>query len=385
MNILVVDDDATTLRLLERSLTKWNHRTFTAGNGRQALEFAETKTVDLVVSDWLMPEMNGLELCARIRELSHKRYVYFILISAQDTRMDVVRGLEGGVDDYITKPVNLDELKARLDIGLRVLNLERELNQKYLAIKRNYYQMIHMFTQFLETYDRKLGGHSRRVGDLSLRLAVRHPDISPEDYPVVEASGQLHDVGLIGLPPVLLTCNITELPGDEKKQYWTHPERGEAILNQIDLLRPVARIVRLHHEQVNGRGFPDGVSGDDFPPTAEVVSAASIYDGLRYHRQVPLDKIAEQLQQMRGYQLSSAMVDLLIAINLEEIEAEAQRTEWKVEIEELEPGMVLAGDVYMRSGAFVMAANTCIDAPAIEKLRRYNELGNIGNGVFIKK
>ncbi len=385
MNILVVDDDPTTLRLLERSMAKWGYQVVTAENGRQAIECVEKASVDLIVSDWLMPEMNGLELCERIRQLDLKRYIYIILISALDTRMDVVRGLEGGVDDYIAKPVNLDELKARLEIGARIIKLERELNQKYRTIKRNYYQTIHMFMQLLETYDKSLGGHSRRVGALALRLAKRHPDISPEDYPVIEASGLLHDIGLIGLPAALLTQSITEMPGDDKKLYWSHPERGEMILNQVDLLRPVAKIVRLHHEQVNGRGFPDGVSEDEIPLSATAVGSASIYDGLRHHRKIPLGKIPEQLQQMRGYQLPPAFVDLLIEINLEEIEEEARQTEREVEIEELEPGMVLAGDVHMRSGAFVMAADTRIDAAVIEKLKQYLDLGNIGNGVFIKK
>ena len=385
MKILIVDDDAATLELLAKSMVKWGYSIAKAENGIQAIEHLNDSRFDMIVSDWLMPEMDGLELCKQIRSLDLKHYIYIILISGQDTRTDVVRGLEGGVDDFITKPLNLDELRARLEIGARIIKLERELNQKYLAIKRNYYQSIHMFTQLLETYDAALGSHSRRVGQLCLELARRHPGILPEDYPIIEAAGLLHDTGLIGLPNSLVTKSVPEMTGDEKALYHKHPERGETILRQIDLLRPVAGLVRLHHEQPNGRGFPDAISGENIPVGASIISAASIYDTMVHHRKWSFNEIAEKLQPMRGYQLPSELVDLLLEINLENMAAESKRTDKEVDIDDLEPGMVLASDVHMKSGAFVMAAKTVISESVIEKLQRYYDLGNISDKVYINK
>ncbi len=385
MNILVVDDDASTLSLLEKSMTRWGYSVRKANNGRQAIDIVHSEHIDLLVSDWLMPEINGLDLCGKVRSLNLSHYIYIILISAQDTRMDVVRGLEGGVDDFITKPVNLDELRARMEIGARIIKLERELNQKYRTIKNNYYQTIHMFTQFLEIYDKDLGGHSRRVGKLALKLAKRHAGIQPEDYPIIEASGMLHDIGLIGLPRALVKKSLTEMTGDEKKLYRSHPERGETVLNQVDLLRPVAKIVRMHHEQVNGRGFPDGATSDQIPLEASVVNAASIYDNLRHFRKLALAHIPEKLQQMRGYQLDATLVDLLLEVNMEEMQEDAKQTEIEKEIDELKAGMKLSRDVCMRTGAFFMATDTRIDSAAIAKLKQYYELGNIASTVFIHK
>ncbi len=385
MDILVVDDDASTLRLLEKSINKWGYSAATAINGRKALDHINDHHVDVIVSDWLMPEMNGLELCEKVRALNLKQYIYIILISAQDTRMDVVRGLKGGVDDYIVKPVNLEELHARIDIGGRVINLEHELNQKFLAIKRNYYQSIHMFTQLLETYNEQLGGHCRRVGKISLKLAKRHPDVPPEDYPVIEAAGLLHDIGLIGLPATLVTKSITEMTGDEKMLYRTHPERGEMILSEVDLLLPVSRLVRMHHEQINGRGFPDGLTDEQLPPGARVVGAASIYDNLIYRSKISYNDIPEHLQRYRGYQIDSVLVDLLLEINLSLMHTQAGKSDQLIGIERLKDGMVLSRDVRMKTGAFVMAANTSIDASSIQKLKRYYELGNIIDKVYINK
>ena len=385
MQVLLVDDDASTLALLEKSLTKWGYTPLTAANGRQALEVMAGNRIDMVVSDWVMPEMNGLELSRKIREVESKHYIYIILISAQDTRMDVVRGLESGVDDYLTKPMNLDELKARMENGVRIIKLERELNQKFIAIKRNYYQTIHMFTQLLETYNEKLGGHCRRVGELALKMAKAHSGVSAEDYPVIQAAGMLHDIGLVGLPETLLTKRRIEFNGEEQDLYRSHSARGEAVLQHIDLLKPVARIVRMHHEQHNGRGFPDGLTGDKMPLAARLVGAASIYDNLLHQERIPLDMLSEHLQQYRGYQLESALVDLLLDINLQDIEEEAKRVDMELVLDELKPDMVLATDVRMKTGAFVMAAGTCLDENTIEKLKRYHELGNISDRVFIRK
>ena len=385
MNILLVDDDATTLKLLEKSVVKWGYTVQTAANGIQAVDLIQNSHIDVLVSDWLMPKMNGLELCEKVRALDLSRYIYIILISAQNTRIDIVRGLEGGVDDYITKPLNLDELHARIEIGARIIKLERELNQKYRTIKNNYYQTVHMFTHLLETYNRALGGHSRRVGQLSLQMAKRHGSVQPHDYPVIEASGLLHDIGLIGLPDGLVGKSLKEMTGDEKSLYHSHPERGERILNQVDLLRPVAKMIRMHHEQANGRGFPDGLEASQIPLNVSLVSAASAYDHLRYFQKIEFEQIPEYLQQMRGYQLEPSLVDLLLEINIEQMQEEAKRTEVDVEIDDLKPGMVLSRDVCMRTGAFFMASDTRIERDTIAKLKQYYELGNIASSVFIQK
>ncbi len=385
MNILVADDDATTLALLEKSMVKWGYDVSHAANGRQALEFVSRHHVDIIVSDWLMPELNGLELCEKVRALNLNHYVYIVLISAQDTRTDVVRGLNGGVDDYIAKPVNLEELHARIEIGCRIIALERELNQKFRTIKRNYFQTIGMFNQLLETYNEQLGGHCRRVGKLASLMAKRHPNIAAEDYPVVEAAGMLHDIGLIGMPDALVSKPLTAMSGDEKKLYFSHSERGELILSEIDLLRPVSRLVRMHHEQTNGKGFPDGLEGDGVPLAARVINAASIYDNLIYQSKMALEQIPEKLQQQRGYQIDPDLVDMLLDINLSNIQKEAEKTDKILALDELEPGMILSQDVRMKTGAFVMAANTTVNASGIDKLKRYHQLGNIIDKVFVNK
>lgn len=280
INILVVDDDSITLRLLEQNIKKWDFTVYSEENGIKAWERLKSVPIDIVVSDWMMPEMNGLELCRRIRSTDSKRYIYFIIVSALNTQEEIVHGLEAGIDDYITKPINMEELRARINIGVRIVNLEKELTGKYQVIEKNYFQTIRMFGNIMEAFNEDLGGHSRRTAKLSLQLAKRHPGVSEKDYPVIEAAGQLIDIGMVVLPNEFLSKKRTELSGDEKQLYLSHPVLGETILNEIEFLRPVAQLVRAHHEQFNGKGFPDGLKEDEIPLVAQIISAASIYDNL---------------------------------------------------------------------------------------------------------
>lgn len=158
MHILLVDDESVARRLFEKKLTNWGYTVYVAENGILAWNILSSTWIDMVVTDWMMPEMNGLELCRKIRSAGFDKYMYIILVSARDAQQDIIRGLEVGVDDYITKPVNAEEFKARIEIGARIVRLERKLRAKYAEIERNYFQIIQMFTNLIEVVDEDVGG-----------------------------------------------------------------------------------------------------------------------------------------------------------------------------------------------------------------------------------
>jgi len=385
MHVLIVEDNQVSQRLMKDKLTEWGYTVSSAHNGAEAWQRIESLSVDIVVSDWKMPEMDGLELCRRIRSADLEFYIYFILVTAQDSEEDIVQGLSAGADDYVTKPVKFDELRARMGIGDRIVRLERELTGKYKAIEENYLQTIRMFTNLMEVFNEGLGGHSRRVAELSLKLATRHPGVSEQDYPLVEAAGLLHDIGMVGLPNDLLCKKRTELTGEEHELYLSHPVLGENILKQVEFLRPVAKLVRAHHEQVNGRGFPDGLNGDEIPLLARIVTAAVAYDNLIYKGKVPLEEIPDNFRRFRGYQLDPAIVDQLLEINLENIQKEKGENFREIDLESLIEGMELARDVWMKNGALAMPADTEITDYGIEKLKKYYDLNYIPNTVYVFK
>ncbi len=128
MRVLIADDDPVSRRLLEAFLRGWDYDVRVAVNGRQAWEALQSPDAPrLVISDWMMPEMNGLELCRLIRGAESPTYTYFIILTAKDSREDVVAGLEAGADDYLVKPFNRAELKCRIGIGERILHLEEKI------------------------------------------------------------------------------------------------------------------------------------------------------------------------------------------------------------------------------------------------------------------
>ena len=129
MKVLVADDDAVSRRLTEAALQKAGHQVLTAENGRQAWEALQQERYDVAVLDWMMPETDGVELCQRIRRQAPEGYLYVILLTAKGQRDDVITGLDAGADDYLVKPLDPDELRARVRAGGRIVELERRLRQ----------------------------------------------------------------------------------------------------------------------------------------------------------------------------------------------------------------------------------------------------------------
>jgi putative two-component system response regulator len=384
MNILIADDDPITLNLLSSHLEMWGHTVYEACDGNDAWRTICNRTVDIVVSDWIMPGMDGLQLCRRIREIEDAGFIYLILISAQDSKTDIVHGLESGVDDYVTKPIDMDAFRARIDIGARIVKLDRSLKRKIELITDNHYQTIRMFSQIMEVFDEDLGGHCRRAGRLAVDLARIHPDVKDADVPVIETAALLHDIGMVGIPKSILNKQRTEMINDERRLYQAHTDMGARIIGEIEIMKPAALLVRMHHEQYNGKGFPDGVRGDDIPIGAQLVAAASIYDNLIHKGRIPLDRIPDHLQRFRGYLLSPQLVEGLLEVNINRQHDLTRKTEREISLADLEAGMVLAANVHMKTGAFVMAADTELNDYAIDKLKQYHSIGTITDKVLIR-
>lgn len=133
--VLVVDDSRLQRRILVASLKKWGFEVLEADNGEKALELCAEFTPDLVLSDWVMPGMSGLEFCRDFRALDSEHYSYFILLTSKSEKQEVARGLDAGADDFLIKPLEADELRARISAGARILDMQRELSDKNRLIE----------------------------------------------------------------------------------------------------------------------------------------------------------------------------------------------------------------------------------------------------------
>jgi two-component system NtrC family sensor kinase len=135
MKILIAEDDPVSRRLLQSYLERWGHEVTSAQDGAEAWRLFEEGDFPIVISDWMMPEMDGLELIRRVREAQRAGYVYAILLTAMSQKEDIVRGMEAGADDFLTKPFDRDELRVRLRAGERIIELERSLEEQNRALR----------------------------------------------------------------------------------------------------------------------------------------------------------------------------------------------------------------------------------------------------------
>ncbi len=128
MKILVAEDDKVSRRLLVRTLQKWGHTVVEAEDGAQAWEYFQNDTFPMVITDWMMPNMDGIDLVRNIRSVPREEYVYIIMLTARAEKNDLIEGMEAGADDFLVKPVNNDELRVRLRAGERIVELEKKLS-----------------------------------------------------------------------------------------------------------------------------------------------------------------------------------------------------------------------------------------------------------------
>ncbi|MEW5908181.1 MAG: diguanylate cyclase [Thermodesulfobacteriota bacterium] len=134
--ILIVEDSPVSRKILEKSLTKAGFEVFSVENGQAALENLQKRFFPIVLSDWIMPEMDGLTLCKALRQGNFSGYIYIILLTAKDLKSDIIEGLEAGADDYLTKPFHNAELKARIQTGIRIITLEKSLKKANEEIQK---------------------------------------------------------------------------------------------------------------------------------------------------------------------------------------------------------------------------------------------------------
>lgn len=198
MQILVVDDESVSRSLLENLVSRLGHQVVVAENGLQAWQVIQDSSVRIVISDWLMPGMDGLDLCSRVRRASLDRYVYMIVITAKTGQQELVRVLESGADDYIPKPFNPDELKARIETGIRIIRLEEDhlRLQRYLIESRNKLSVVF---DALEEQIAVLNGDFEMVSaNSAFARAVRHPFDEIIDRCLLHLPAALDNLGMPG-------------------------------------------------------------------------------------------------------------------------------------------------------------------------------------------
>jgi putative two-component system response regulator len=286
--ILIVDDDAAGRQTLEAILDGQGYRLEMAENGVQALEKARQILPDVILLDVMMPGMDGFEVCQRIRNEPLLAEIPIIMLTALDDRKSLLDGLESGADDYITKPYDRHELRARL-IGITRLNRYRKLldervnlEQAHLQLLAAYDATIEGWSRAMDLRDKETEGHTKRVTVLSEKLA-KMAGMSDEEMIYVRRGALLHDIGKLGIPDDIL-LKPEKLTEEEWGIMHQHPQFAHDMIFPIEYLRPSLDIPYCHHEKWDGTGYPRGLKGEEIPLAARIFAVVDVWDAVTSDR-----------------------------------------------------------------------------------------------------
>jgi putative two-component system response regulator len=272
--VLVADDSEDARRTTADMLKRYGYQPIEAADGAHALDQIQNVRPDLVISDVVMPHLDGFELCRRMKADPATRLIPVILLTGLHARKDRLEGIDAGADDFLTKPFDGLELRARAASLVRLKRFTDELDSAEAVILQ--------LALTVEARDAGTGGHCQRMASLAVSFG-RYLGLGEDDLGALRRGGYLHDLGKIAVPDAVL-LKRGRLTPEEFDVIKRHPATGEALCGELRVLSRVRPIIRHHHERWDGRGYPDGLQGGAIPLLAQVMAVVDIYDALTTHR-----------------------------------------------------------------------------------------------------
>jgi len=425
--VLFVDDEENILKSLKRLLMDEEIDIFTANSGELGLEFLRnTPGVDLIVSDQRMPGLTGSEFLRQSRDIVPDA-LRIMLTGYADINATIDAINKGGAYRYVSKPWDDDEmiriirdsvrqcrlladnkrlsalvekqneelkewngnLKGRVleqTAAIRIRN--DELSGLSNKLQEEYENCLKAFFGLVELRDRELGSHSRQVTRLSVMIA-EGMNLPEAEIKLIRMGAMLHDIGKIGISDVLLRKDMEELNSSELEEYRMHAIRGQATLDSIRDLRPAGLLIRHHHENFDGTGYPDRLINGDIPVGARIIALADHVDRTFTGNRV--DNAIERSLESAGKELGKKF-DPVLFPKLEqmvkgvygELLTKTGVKEMELQINELREGMLVAREERSGTGILLLGVGECLDMVKIQALRRYNKIDPPKKGILVR-
>ncbi len=311
--ILIVDDSRSILNMVEKGLVENGFQTVAALNGKIALDLLTREKPDLILSDINMPEMDGFELCKKVKADPDLAMVPFVVMSTNDEKIHMDRMIQYGAAAYLVKPFNLDQLvvmigKILSDHFLLLLKERERLDFERTSLLDSIASLV----SALEARDAYTRGHSEAVSEITSEMVALN-GANTSDVEKVAIGGRLHDIGKIGVRDKVL-LKPGKLTDDEFAHIKIHPVIGKAILQPIPSLSEVLPIVYSHHERWDGKGYPNGLKKEQIHFWARITAVVDTFHALTsdrpYRRGMDYGKAFEIIQSVRENQLCPESVDL---------------------------------------------------------------------------
>ena len=312
MIVLIIDDNPTNLMLLQHRLVKIEGaEVVSMESAVEALAWCETNTPDLVFTDYMMPDIDGLEFIRRLRLREDMREIPVVVVTTADVKEVRQQALDLGAIDFLTKPVDGHELMARARNLLALRKSQLTLHDRAAE------ELVMRLSKAAEYRDPETGAHIERMARYSALIA-RRMGMDTEDVERLELAAPMHDVGKVGIPDMILLKpdRLSETEFSIMKQ---HAAYGWEILKDSSsrLVRLAAEIAKSHHEKFDGSGYPAGLAGEAIPVEGRIVAVADVFDALTstrpYKTPWPVDKAVEFLKEQRGRHFDPVCVDSFLA------------------------------------------------------------------------
>lgn len=407
--LLFVDDEPNILSSLRRLFRQHSYKIFIANGGQEGLEILEKETIDLVISDMRMPVMDGAVFLTHVKA-RWPDTIRLLLTGYADIQSTIDAINRGEIYRYITKPWNdndivlvvkqalerksleiekkrLEELTQRQNEELKSLNasLEIKVDERTADLKKAHVSLLHandklksnfltsikVFSNVVEMRGDKLVGHSRRVADLSRKIAKKL-NLDTREAQEIFVAALLADIGKIGFSDELLATPVNQMNGEQLGHFHKHTLRAEQLLMPLQDLQGAAKIIRAQHERFDGRGFPDGLVGENIPIGARILSLASDYDNLQngslVQKRVHMEDAQALIIRGAGNRYDEKVVAAFKQIISNQTDDIDDR---EITIAQLQPGMILSSDVISKEGMLLLPADYVLDQHLIDKLRLF--------------
>ncbi|WP_277057152.1 HD domain-containing phosphohydrolase [Trichlorobacter lovleyi] len=423
--VLFVDDEDNILKALQRLTMDEEFDTETANSGDTGLKkLAALSDVALIVSDQRMPGMNGAEFLQQSRQLAPDA-IRMLLTGYSDISAAADAINKGGASRYLNKPWQDEDLLQTLRAAVETWRLSSEnkrlqaivqaqneelkqwnenlknrvlqqttairkkaddLNEALIQLKHNYNGIISAFSNLVEMQGLRMQQHARNVAELAT-AAAREYGLMPEEIETIRTAALLHDIGEIGIPERVLEKSPEYMTQDDLQLYSQHPVRGQMAIDSIVDLRPSGVLIRHHHENYNGSGFPDGLKGDQIPIGARILAYADQLDravangGDTAEQALTRVELGLSIKLDPGLQRVFRKIARYAYFTMPEMDPNAT-VELELRPEELRNGMLLTRDVLSGTGLMLLNKGVTLDAVKIEAIQRYYQLDPPQRGVW---
>jgi len=343
-HVLVIDDDPNVRDILSDLLKRERCVVHTAESGLSGIAAARAELPDLILLDVMMPDLDGFSVCRMLRDDPLTAEVPIIMITALDDRLSRLEGVKAGADEFLSKPVELSELRLRVRTMQRINRYRRlieereraaaqerllteQARQAAQAVAEAYDQTLIGWSRALDLRDKETEGHSQRVAQFTLAVA-QALNIPPEEQINMWRGAMLHDIGKIGVPD-----SILHKPGPLTEEEWEimrcHTTYAYELLSPIAYLRPAIDIPYCHHEKWDGTGYPRGLRGEQIPLAARIFALVDVWDALTndrpYRKAWSREQAYQYICEQKGKHFDPNLVDLFLSIAAPDLAKAAER------------------------------------------------------------